>query len=200
MSGIIATWELQKNISDMAGLHRIYVNCDSGNGGGRFTSMQWSYGGSSGDAVMLDSASWEQGSAHSYGGIVNIPDDPSISSFKMRLRTKITSGVPASMRIDSITLVPIDEQYFMATAGGVAGVWDSQQIRIDGVAAVPYVSVLDTSGNQAATMRLSVLAQPPYGFTIPPRATKFIALGGSSNSSKEFTITADYYPYTDFLL
>lgn len=203
VSGVLETVTLTRNISDMAGRHRVYLTLNGGNvATADITSMQLTYGGVSGDAFALSSVPVGVGAPRKlYMGIMEIPADPLLQSFKWQAHYKIPARLAtANYRFDNWTLVPIDEQVFHTSMGGGAAIWASQQMVIDGLGPYPQVNLLDSSGDVAVSSPLGIISQPSQGFTIPPRKTKFLALSGTSNSTYEFRLTADYYTYTDWLL
>lgn len=191
-SGVAATWTLNKHVGDMSGRHRAYLNVEKL---GRCHSPNLTYGGASGDTITL--TTMEVNVGHNYMGIIEIPDDVLNNAFKIQLHVKIAAGVSNTARYDSLTLVPIDEQYF--SGSGPDGGWTSKQLIIDGLSIMPQVTLLDSSGDMAVAPMV-ITGQPPFGFSLPPRPTRFIALTGASNSTQEFTLTADYPSYTDWLL
>lgn len=203
VSGVWNTVTFNRNVGDMAGRHRVYGNfCGTGQ---RISSMQLTYGGVSGDAQSVDSATYTAVAGvgnfvRNYLGIIEIPDDPQTAAFKYQLHVKLTSGAAHVHRLDSYVLFPIDEQVYGASISGGAAIWASQQLRLDGLDGQFTPGFMNSSGDMVTSGAVYANNQPPYGFTMPPRPTKFMALLASGGSTKGLTMIADYYTMTEWLL
>lgn len=195
------TWTLTAHLEDQRGRFAVFVNMPVRNAG--FTTAQLSYGGSSGDRLLLNAIAPVSGL--NYLGIIDIPamDTPPstpLQSMKLRL-TGYTSGASVQFTvadIDNLWLMPIDEQYLDVPFSTVTAAAD--QLVDDNLSLMPSLSVVDSSGDAKDGLFTNPIDSR---FTLKPGiANGFYAITARTTSSgldltDSIKFGLDYWPQYD---